>query len=210
MWCVKVHFRGLKDLLCDSWKQGQSRQIKIKLYKIWSILYTLICLKWITCFNVVTWSCRLQWAYEDSKCSILLCAVQLRELPGIAWKRETAAFIHKRLRHELRRTFFLAVPGFLPLHLWARSGWGVWGSLEKSLMSERIISAYESSSDSLQIPFHSGKKKKERIFSAKEEKKTFNATWQARQPVRSESCQHTLRIELMPYALPVLCCSLSL
>lgn len=76
----------------------------------------------------------------------------------------------------------------------------------KSLMSERIISVYESSSDFPQIPFHSGKKW---IFSAREEKKTFNATWQAKHPVCSERFEHTLRIELMPYVLPALSCSLS-
>ena len=76
----------------------------------------------------------------------------------------------------------------------------------KSLMSERIISVYESSSDFPQIPFHSGKKW---IFSARGEKKTFNATWQAKHPVCGERFEHTLRIELMPYVLPALSCSLS-
>ncbi len=75
----------------------------------------------------------------------------------------------------------------------------------ESLMSERIISVYESSSDFPQIPFHSGKKW---IFSAKEEKKTFNATWQAKHPVWSERLEHTLRIELMLCVLPVLSSSL--
>lgn len=77
----------------------------------------------------------------------------------------------------------------------------------KSLMSERIISVYESSSDFPQIPFHSGKKW---IFAAKEEKKIFNATWQAQHPVWSERFKHTLRIELTPYVLPVLSSSPSL
>lgn len=156
---------------------------------------------------------RLQWAYEDHKCSVwqervlLFSYVEgLRELPGIAWKGETAAFIHKSLRHELRRTFFRGA--WLPASASPSMEWlrGL-RKPRKSLMSERIISVYESSSDFPQIPFHSGKKW---IFSAKEEKKTFNATWQAKHPVWSERLQHTLRIELMLCVLPVLPSSLSL
>lgn len=135
---------------------------------------------------------RLEWAYEDSKCSVFgrggvllfSYAEGLREQPGIAWKGETAAFIHKACDMNSGGLFSWCLVACL-LHLRAWSGWGVWGSLEKSLMSERIISVYESSSDFPQIPFHSGEKKKKRRSSAQEEKKTFNASWQARHPVWS-------------------------
>lgn len=120
----------------------------------------------------------------------------LRALPWTAWKGETAAFIHRSLRHEPRRTFFFVMPGCLPLHL---REWSVWlrglTKLRKSQMSEKIISVCESSSDFPQIPFHSGK---EWMFSAKEEEKTINGTWQVKHPVWSKRFQHTFRTEPMP------------
>lgn len=131
----------------------------------------------------------------------------LREHPWTAWKRETAAFIHRSLRHEPGRSFF-AVPGCLPLHLreWSVSLRGL-TKQRKSLMSGKIISVYESSSDFPQIPFHSGK---ERMLPAEEWQKTINGTWQLKHPAGIKHCRHTLRTEPMLAILPGLLCCLSL
>lgn len=101
-----------------------------------------------------------------------------------------------------RRPFFFFRGAWLPASAAPSMEWmrGL-RKPRKSLMSERIISVYESSSNFPQIPFHSGKNE---YSPAKEEKKTFNATWQAKHPVWSKFFEHTLRIELMLYVLPVL------
>lgn len=147
------------------------------------------------------------WLFINTVNGLFSNVEGLREHPWTAWKRETAAFIHRSLQHEPRRSFFV-VPGCLPLHLreWSVSLRGL-TKQRKSLMSGKIISVYESSSDFPQIPFHSGK---EWILPAEEWEKTINETWQLKHPVRIKHCRHTLRTELMLDILPGLLCCLSL
>lgn len=147
------------------------------------------------------------WLFINTVNGLFSNVEGLREQPWTAWKRKTAALIHRSLQHEPGRSFFV-VPGCLPLHLW---DWSV--SLRgltkqrKSLMSGKIISVYESSSDFPQIPFHSGK---EWMPHAEEWEKTINETWQLKHPVGIKHCRHTLRTEPMLDILPGLLWCLSL
>lgn len=142
-----------------------------------------------------SWRLRHQWAYEASKCSILLCG-GLELLHGM--KGRNSHFYPQKPATWAQED---SPPArFLPLCIWERRVAEGLRKPRKSLMSPGIISVYESSSDFAQIPFHSSKKW---IFPAQEEKKMFNATWQARHPVCSSVCS-TLSAELMPRVSPVL------
>lgn len=111
----------------------------------------------------------------------------------MSWKEEMAAFINKRMRLEITRTFYGA---WLHLHLQAFS---VPDEQENNLC--RRAAAIP-----LQSHFTVGK---EMTFSAKEQK-PLNAIRQGKHTTCGEYFQHTLRRDLVPAVILVLSSSLSL